>query len=282
MARTQRRTRNMGFDFGSDTTLMVAALIGAFALVKFVGSRPGSGADSKSQLPSSAEPAPVSVSAEQPSLPAPTGGSGDSQRLIPHAPINMNGQRVLLMGDSLGVGVGPLLEKELRAQGIADFKNISVGGKNIAQFSDNRHAEGKSLEKALAEYKPSIVFVSLGTNDETIRRIKGGDPRYFTAANLAKNLVGPNFSVAKQRRKAIARLAGKLSGVQTIFIGPPVSDPTLWPMDREFRDLLASTWSGNYFSTEAVAPQKCSDRIHLTGSGYKSWASDIARWVRGA
>lgn len=282
MARTQRRTRNMGFDFGSDTTLMVAALIGAFALVKFVGSRPGSGADSKSQLPSAAEPAPVPVSTEQPSLPAPTGGSGDSQRLIPHAPINMSGQRVLLMGDSLGVGVGPLLEKELRAQGIADFKNISVGGKNIAQFSDNSYAEGKSLEKALAEYKPTIVFISLGTNDEAIRRIKGGDPRYFTAANLAKNLVGPNFSVAKQRRKAIARLAGKLSGVQTVFIGPPASDPTLWPMDREFRELLASTWSGNYFSTEAVAPQKCSDRIHLTGSGYKSWASDIARWVRGA
>ena len=282
MARTQRRTRNMGFDFGSDTTLMVAALVGAFALVKFVGSRPGSGADSKSQLPSSAEPAPVSVSAEQSSLPAPTGGSGSSQRLIPHAPINMNGQRVLLVGDSLGVGVGPLLEKELRAQGIADFKNISVGGKNIAQFSDNSKAEGKSLEKALAEYKPSIVFVSLGTNDESIRRIKGGDPRYFTAANLAKNLVGPNFSVAKQRRKAIARLAGKLSGVQTIWLGPPASDPSLWPMDREFRELLASTWSGNYFSTEAVAPQKCSDRIHLTGSGYKSWASAIANWVRGA
>ena len=280
MARTQRRTRNMGFDFGSDTTLMVAALVGAFALVKFVGSRPGSGADSKSQLPSSAEPAPVS--SEQPSLPAPTGGSGSSQRLIPHAPINMNGQRVLLVGDSLGVGVGPLLEKELRAQGIADFKNISVGGKNIAQFSDNSKAEGKSLEKALAEYKPSIVFVSLGTNDESIRRIKGGDPRYFTAANLAKNLVGPNFSVAKQRRKAIARLAGKLSGVQTIWLGPPASDPTLWPMDREFRELLASTWSGNYFSTEAVAPQKCSDRIHFTGAGNKTWASAIGNWVKGA
>lgn len=279
MARTQRRTRNMGFDFGSDTTLMVAALVGAFALVKFVGSRPGSGADSKSQLPSSAEPP---VSAEQPSLPAPTGGSGDSQRLIPHAPINMNGQRVLLVGDSLGVGVGPLLEKELRAQGIADFKNISVGGKNIAQFSDNSKAEGKSLEKALAEYKPSIVFVSLGTNDESIRRIKGGDPRYFTAANLAKNLVGPNFSVAKQRRKAIARLAGKLSGAQTIWLGPPASDPSLWPMDREFRDLLESTARGNYFSTEAVAPQKSGDKIHFTGAGNKTWAGAIANWVRGA
>lgn len=277
MATTQRRTRNMGFDFGSDTTLMVAALIGTFVLVKLVGSKPGSGADSKSQLPS-----PAATESANESLPAPTEGSGDSQRLIPHAPINMSGKRVLLVGDSLGVGVGPSLEKELRNLGAADFKNISVGGKNIAQFSDNSHAEGKALEKALAEFKPTIVFVSLGTNDETIRRIKGGDPRYFTAANVAKNLVGPNFSVAKQRRKAIARLASKLSGVQTIFIGPPASDPTLWPMDREFRDLLASTWPGNYFSTEAVAPQKCGDRIHLTGSGYKSWASDIARWVRGA
>jgi lysophospholipase L1-like esterase len=185
------------------------------------------------------------------------------------------------MGDSLGVGVGPLLEKEFRALGISAFKNISVGGKNIAQFSDNKHAEGRSFEKAMAEFKPTIVFISLGTNDEAIRRIKGGDPRWFTPASYAKNLVGPNFSVAKQRRKAIARLAGKLSGVKSIFIGPPASDPTLWPMDREFRNLLESTWRGSYFNTEAAAPQKCGDRIHLTGSGYKSWASDIARWVRG-
>ncbi|MCX6602481.1 MAG: hypothetical protein NTV52_02675, partial [Acidobacteria bacterium] len=63
----------------------------------------------------------------------------------------MAGQRVLLVGDSLGVGVGPVLEKEFRNLGAAAFKNISVGGKTIGHFSDNKHAEGRSLEKALAE-----------------------------------------------------------------------------------------------------------------------------------
>ena len=291
----------------SDLLIMGAAFIGSFFVARTVAARPGSGAGSMSPLLSAAAPvnnnpprppsplpppvepiAPVEPVApvtpayiKQQSLPPPTKGPGSSQRLIPHAPINMNGQRVLLVGDSLGVGVGPILEKELRALGISAFKNISVGGKNIAQFSDNIKAEGRSLEKALAEYKPTIVFVSLGTNDESIRRIKGGDPRYFTAANLAKNLVGPNFSVAKQRRKAIARLAGKLSVAQTIWLGPPASDPSLWPMDREFRDLLESTARGNYFSTEAVAPQKSGDKIHLTGAGNKTWASAIAKWIRG-
>lgn len=270
MAKTQKRTLNIGLDFGSDTTLMVVAFIGALALTKFVGSRHGSGADSKNQLPSPAAP------------PDGSGSAGAEQVLRKHQPIDMRGQRVLLMGDSLGVGVGPLLEKELRAQGIADFKNISVGGKNIDQFSDNRHPEGRSLEAALAEYKPTVVFISLGTNDESIRRIKGGDPRYFTPENYAKNLVGPNFRVAKQRAKAIERLAGKLSGTKSIWIGPPASDPSLWPMDREFRDLLARTWGENYFNTEAVAPPKCGDKIHFSGTGYRLWASSIANWVKGA
>ena len=229
------------------------------------------------------QPLPVTVATPEYTSPpvASQPQTSGPQTLTKRPPIDMTGQRVLLMGDSLGVGVGPLLEKELRALGISAFKNISVGGKNIAQFSDNKHAEGRSFEKAMAEYRPTIVFISLGTNDEAIRRIKGGDPRWFTPASYAKNLVGPNFSVAKQRRKAIARLAGKLSGVKSIFIGPPASDPPLWPMDREFRNLLESTWRGSYFNTEAAAPQKCGDRIHLTGSGYKSWASAIANWIRG-
>ena len=268
----------------SDLLMMGAAFIGSFFVARTVAARPGSGAGSVSPLPSAALPAqssPPQPTIPGPALPQSLPQSSGPQSLSKHPPINMTGQRVLLMGDSLGVGVGPSLEKEFRALGISAFKNISVGGKNIAQFSDNSHAEGKSFEKAMVEFKPTIVFISLGTNDEAIRRIKGGDPRYFTPENLAKNLVGPNFSVAKQRAKAIARLAGKLSGVQSIFIGPPASDPSLWPMDREFRNLLESTWRGNYFSTEAVAPQKCSDKIHFTGTGYKTWASAIANWIRG-
>ena len=232
------------------------------------------------------QPLPVTVATPLPqevSQPLPPPPPGGPQALSKCRPINMAGQRVLLVGDSLGVGVGPVLEKEFRNLGAAAFKNISVGGKTIGHFSDNKHAEGRSLEKALAEYKPTLVFICLGTNDEAIRRIKGGDPRYFTPENYAKNLVGPNFSVAKQRRKAIARLAGKLSGVRSIWLGPPPSCPQLWPMDREFRNLLASTWSGNYFNTEAFNfPKVPRDDIHYTGKSYKDWGAEIARWLKNA
>jgi len=197
----------------------------------------------------------------------------------PTPPIDWPNERVLVIGDSLAVGVTPLLRTRMQALGVGGFSGIAVGGTNILQWSDNNYNEGKAMEAALAEFRPTLVLISLGTNDEASRGYKDWRGRDWDADDLAANRVGPNLSVAKQRTKAIARLARKLSGTRSVWLGPPASPERIWPMDRPFRDLIASTWGRNFFSTEAVAPQKGGDGIHFTGGGNKVWADAIMAYL---
>jgi lysophospholipase L1-like esterase len=211
---------------------------------------------------------------------APLPSNGSSQVSLPSSlSVDWPNERVLVIGDSLGVGVQPLLKTAMQARGVQDFSGISVGGTNILQWSDNDYAQGRDMETALAEFRPTLVLISLGTNDEASRGYKDWRGRDWNAADLAANRVGPTLNVAAQRSRAIARLARKLSGAKSVWLGPPASDPSIWPMDRGFRDLLASTWDGRYFNTEAVAPSKAGDGIHFTGSGNRVWADAIMAYL---
>jgi lysophospholipase L1-like esterase len=173
---------------------------------------------------------------------------------------------------------GPMASMTSQVQA-GKLKAIAVGGTNILQWSDNNYNEGKAMEAALAEFRPTLVLISLGTNDEASRGYKDWRGRDWDADDLAANRVGPNLSVAKQRTKAIARLARKLSGTRSVWLGPPASPERIWPMDRPFRDLIASTWGRNFFSTEAVAPQKGGDGIHFTSGGNRVWADAIMAYL---
>lgn len=194
-------------------------------------------------------------------------------------PIVWSQERVLVIGDSLAVGLNSPLEQALRSSGVAAYRNIAVGGTNILQWSDNNYQQGRDLETALASFSPTLVLISLGTNDEASRGYKDWRGRDWNAADLAARRVGPNADIAAQRRSAIARIARKLSGVKSVWLGPPASPANIWPMDRGFRDLLAATWSGRYFNTEAIAPSKAGDGIHFTGNGYRTWSNAIIAWL---
>ena len=198
-------------------------------------------------------------------------------------PIDWPSARVLLIGDSLAtpIGLGDRLKRSIEQRG-GTFRNVAIGGTNILEWSNskliNKHDAGRTLEAALADFRPTLVLISLGTNDEASRSYKG-DPRWFTEENLANGSVGPKLSVAKQRAPDVARLERKLSGIHRIWIGPPPAHPDQWPMERAFRDLLAESSRPYYFDTEVIAPQKASDKIHCSGSGYSIWADNIMQYL---
>jgi lysophospholipase L1-like esterase len=219
------RTRNSG---GGEYLLIAAAFLGSLLVARSLWSKPNGHA---------------------PQLPATGGG----QRL------NMEGQRVLLIGSSSAVGVGPRLKTMLERHGISAFKNIGVVGSTLKAWSDNDYADGRALEAALAEFRPTVVFIIVGGNDEALRREK------------------PNLDVGALRASSIARLRSKLANTRSIFLGLPQHH--LWPMDRGFRNLLASTWGDDFFNTEAVAPEKASDGIHLSSKGYEKWVAAIDQWL---
>jgi lysophospholipase L1-like esterase len=176
------------------------------------------------------------------------------------AGLNLRDKRVLLIGSSSAVGIGSRLEKMLQGHGIAAFKNIGVSGTHLSQWSDNDYEVGRALESALLEYRPDVVFIFVGTNDESLRRSN------------------PNRDIAALRGAAVARLHRKLSNTRSLFIGLPQHH--LWPMDQGFRNLLARTWGADYFNTEAIAPEKSSDGIHLSSAGYQTVITGLDRWLR--
>lgn len=176
-----------------------------------------------------------------------------------NAPLSLQGAKVLLIGSSSAVGVGSRLEKMLRQHGIAEFKNLGVVGTTIRDWSDNDYPEGKAFEAALATYQPNIVFIILGTNEESWRKTR------------------PTWDVTAQRKPQIERLRRKLGSVRSIYLGMPPHH--LWPIDRKYRDFLQSTWGADFFRTEDVAPEKSSDGIHLSAKGYDRWVTAIDAWL---
>lgn len=201
--------------------LLAAAFVGAWVLASMAFGRSASGGSG--QLPSSAG-----------------------------QPLNLAGQRVLLIGSSSAVGFGSHLKTLLEQRGIAEFRNIGVGGTTLYQWSDNDKEVGRKMEETLASYQPSVVFIFVGTNDEA-----GGG--------------------AGTRATAIERLHRKLQGTRSIFIGLPPHQN--WTMNRPFRDLLARTWGADYFNTEAVNPAKASDGYHLSTAGYRTLSAALSAWL---
>lgn len=184
-------------------------------------------------------------------------------------------ERVLLIGDSLAVGLEDPMEKALRARNVGAFKSIAVGGTQINHWAwSGSHPHARSLDAALADFRPTLVLISLGTNDEAARGVVDhkGDP--------AVPPYGPGFSVAHQRKDSIPKLASKLAGVRSVWIGPPVTGR--WEPDRAFRNLIAATWPGRYFNTEQITLAKQPDDLHLSGSGYRLWTDAIVTWLEGA
>jgi lysophospholipase L1-like esterase len=181
--------------------------------------------------------------AEAAQLPAPQAASG---------PLNLRGAKVLLIGSSSAVGYGSRLKTLLEGFGIAEFKNIGKSGTFLSQWSDNDKEMGKKLEETLASYRPTVVFIFVGSNDECGRG-------------------------SGTKAPAIERLHRKLQGTRSIFIGLPPH--TKWSMIRSFRDLLASTWGEDYFNTEAVNPAKAADGYHLSSAGYQALSNALGPWL---
>lgn len=200
-------------------------------------------------------------------------GRGASQSSL--RPVKWPQERVLVIGDSLAVGLTDPLEKALRARNVGAFRSIAVGGTMINQWAwSGSHPQARSLDAALADFQPTLVLISLGTNDEAARGVvdSHGDP--------AKPPYGPGFDVARERKDSIPKLASKLAGVRSVWIGPPVTGR--WEPDRAFRSLIAANWPGRYFNSEQITLAKQPDDLHPTGRGYRTWSDAIVAWLEGA
>ena len=183
-------------------------------------------------------------------------------------------ERVLLFGDSLSVGLGPHLERLFRDKEVMAFKNIGVGGTMINHWTwPGSFAYARDLERELEEFRPTIVLVCLGTNDEAFRGTVDHRGRPM------KKPYGPTFSVARLREESLAEISKKLTHIpRHVWLIPPVT--TRWRPDITFRRNIKS-WGGGYLETEPFHLPKQSDRLHISDRGNKIWADKIIKYLEG-
>ena len=181
--------------------------------------------------------------------------AGFGMMRLASAPRLKRGMRVLVVGDSLAVGMGPHFQSLGKESGI-DVKVQASVGTRIDQW-----AGSTKLQQALESFRPNMVIVSLGTNDE-----------YLTGSD----------AVAKQQA-ALERLIAKFqsAGVEHIvWVGPP----TLPKQSNGITAMIQEAAGGlsprfHYFHSERLEIPRGPDKIHPTARGYAGWAGAVWHWL---
>jgi lysophospholipase L1-like esterase len=174
------------------------------------------------------------------------------------------GMRVLLIGDSLAVGMAPHFAALAKEAGI-DFKALATVGTRIDQWSANA-----DLKKLLESFQPELVLVSLGTNDEFMQ----GDAVKKQQPQLEKLL-------ALLTQWPRSRDYG-LGAEYIVWIGPPtLPNPPSPGIPKMIQDAAGSVLAPrfSYFHSERLQMPRGPDGIHPNVRGYAGWAGAIWHWL---
>jgi hypothetical protein len=171
-------------------------------------------------------------------------------RLIAPRRLHPGKTRLLLIGDSLAVGMAPPFRELATGNRIA-FEAVGKTGTRIDQWADS-----VGLGETLGSFRPSLTLISLGTNDE-----------YLTGSD----------AVSRQREKTrllIARI--KTAGSDYVWIGPPTLPKPTNGIVAMLRDEIPSS---HYYPSDALTIPRGGDGIHPTARGYAGWAGAIWQWL---
>lgn len=181
------------------------------------------------------------------------------------APRIRKGMRVLLIGDSLAVGMSPHFAALAKEAG-ADFKALAKSGTTLNAWSSSAE-----LGALLKSYQPDLVLVSLGTNDSAI---PGADAPAKQRVQLDKLL---DLLTTWPRAKDYG-----LGPEHVVWIGPPTLPlPGSKAMTQMIQDSAGSGLSPrfHYFHSERLQIPRGPDGIHPTARGYAGWAGAIWHWL---
>lgn len=159
------------------------------------------------------------------------------------------GKRVFLLGDSLAVGLSRPLATIAKDHGVA-FESMAVQGTRIDQWANN-----EALFAAVRKFKPNLILISLGTNDE-----------YMTGDGGTRQK--PYLQKLLSTLEAIAPVA---------WIGPPKLPKTgtngVIPM------IVETVPSSMYYPSQKLEIPRAPDKLHPTTGGYAGWAGEIWKWL---
>lgn len=158
------------------------------------------------------------------------------------------GEKLLLAGDSLAVGMSGEFVRIAKQQGYVPVTHALVGT-NTTQWI-------KWIKKDIEVHSPRMIILSLGTNDAMIiDRIKKFDNIYQNIQDTVEN-----------------------SGAILVWIGPPKLPKDRVPHAGEIRSFLLPTIH-NYFDSESLNIPRGADKIHSTPLGYNAWMKEVWSWM---
>jgi len=175
------------------------------------------------------------------------------------------GMRVLLIGDSLAVGMAPYFSALAKEAGI-DFKALATVGTRIDQWASNA-----DLKKLLETFQPELVLVSLGTNDSFMQG-KDVVPKQQTQLEKLYALL-----TQWPRSKDYG-----LGPEHLVWIGPPtLPKPPSPGVSKMIQDAAGNALSPRYFyfHSEKLDMPRGPDNLHPTARGYAGWAGAIWHWL---
>jgi len=172
----------------------------------------------------------------------------DSSRHLIDAPsINdTTKHRILLIGDSEIGGLRYSINDYCRENGHKIV--LAVEWYSATTFNFGR---SDTIDKIIAKYKPTYVFMVLGLNELYARDIKA-------------------------RKIAANQLAEKLKGIPYTWIGP-----ANWVEDFGLNKVYeSSAETGTYFMSKNLTLPRSKDGRHPDNKGYRIWFDSIASWVQ--
>ncbi len=167
------------------------------------------------------------------------------------------GDRVLLLGDSLAVGLTVPLGSLTREHGLA-FQAQATVGTRIDQW-----ASSADLARTLETFRPTVIIVSLGTNDAYMKGPP--DPGQRQAPYLDQLLT----LLESAHPRAI------------VWLQPPSLPPAAAALSsiRQLIDTVRRRSHAFVFQSQKLALPRGPDGIHPVASGYAQWAGAIWQWL---
>ncbi len=179
-------------------------------------------------------------------------GVGVAYVLSERHPKLRQGSRLLLVGDSMAVGLSPYLGAIARDEKVP-FRSVAREGRTITDYGALTSSEdAQRLERALREFQPTLVLVALGTNDE-----------YLAPASL------------DAEEDDLDALLDLLEPYDVAWIGVP----ELPKEDSNGAVQLIKSTGVPYFPSERLELERAPDGLHPTAAGYAKWAGMLWSWL---
>lgn len=172
----------------------------------------------------------------------------DTTDIIPTprvAPVDTAAQTILFIGDSMLDGLSPRMEQYCLANG---HRLVSV---RWYSSSTERWGSSPRLAALIEKYKPTYVFICLGSNELNISRVE------------------------EKRGPRVRKILSEIGSLPYVWIGPPN-----WKKDTGINALIErSARPGSFFLSDGMDFERRADGAHPTTRSAALWLDSVMRWL---